>query len=120
MLEKDQLLVFDFETIRELTTFVATNNTFKAEPDANDDLVMSLVIFAWAATQQYFKEIVNHDLRKQIQLENLNQYDDDTLPAPIIDDGFSHNLELLDGDLWEKADSGMTYSSFIRDMMRNL
>ena len=120
LIEGDKLIVPDFDTYSELTTFVANKNSFSAEAEANDDLVMGLVMFAWATTQKYFREIVNHDLRKQIQLENLNQFDDETLPAPIIDDGFSHNLELLDGDLWEKADSGSTYNSFIRDLMRNM
>ena len=120
LIEGDKLIVPDFDTYSELTTFVANKNSFSAEAEANDDLVMGLVMFAWATTQKYFREIVNHDLRKQIQLENLNQFDDETLPAPIIDDGFSHNLELIDGDLWEKADSGSTYNSFIRDLMRNM
>ena len=117
LIEGDKLIVPDFDTYSELTTFVANKNSFSAEAEANDDLVMGLVMFAWATTQKYFREIVNHDLRKQIQLENLNQFDDETLPAPIIEDGFSHNLELIDGDLWEKADSGSTYNSFIRDLM---
>ena len=120
LIEGDKLIVPDFDTYSELTTFVANKNSFSAEAEANDDLVMGLVMFAWATTQKYFREIVNHDLRKQIQLENLNQFDDETLPAPIIDDGFSNNLELIDGDLWEKADSGSTYNSFIRDLMRNM
>ena len=92
LIESDKLMINDFDTYSELTTFVQQKNSFKAEDGANDDLVMSLVIFSWVSTQKYFKEIVNHDLRKQIQLENLNQFDDETLPAPIIDDGFSHNL----------------------------
>ena len=120
LIEGDKLIVPDFDTYSELTTFVANKNSFSAEAEANDDLVMGLVMFAWATTQKYFREIVNHDLRKQIQLENLNQFDDETLPAPIIEDGFSHNLELIDGDLWEKADSGSTYNSFIRDLMRTM
>ena len=73
LIESDKLIINDFDTYSELTTFVADKTTFKAEPDANDDLVMTLVIFSWATTQKYFKEIVSHDLRKQVQLENMNQ-----------------------------------------------
>ena len=50
----------------------------------------------------------------------MNQVDEETLPAPIIEDGLEHSFEVMDGDVWEVADSGQTYSSFIRDMMRNL
>jgi hypothetical protein len=82
---------------------------------------MTLVLFGWAATQKYFKEIVNHDIRKQIQLENMNQLDEEVLPAPIIETGLERpGLEVLDGDVWEVADGGDIYSGFIRDSLRNL
>jgi hypothetical protein len=118
LIEGDKLIINDFDTYSELTTFVANKTSFAAESEANDDLVMSLVMFAWVTTQKYFKEIVNHDLRKQLQLENLNQYDEENLPAPIIEDGLEHSFEVEDGDVWEKADSNETYASFIRDMTR--
>ena len=123
LIEGDKLLINDFDTYSELTTFIQDKNSFAAEEGANDDLVMSMVIFAWATTQKYFKDIVNHDIRKQIQLENLNQVDDETLPEMIVEDGRNHNLEFMDGDLWEVVDgppNGGTYDSFVRDMMRNL
>ena len=120
LIEGDKLIINDFDTVSELTTFVAQKNTFMAEEGANDDLVMTLVIFSWITTQKYFKEIVSHDIRKQLQLEQMNQVDDETLPAPIIEDGMTTNLELIDGDLWDSTPGGDTYGSFIRDMMRNL
>ena len=120
LIEGDKLIVNDFDTISELTTFVAKKTSFAAEDDANDDLVMTLVIFSWIATQKYFKEIVNHDLRKQIQLENMNQVDEETLPEPIIEDGLEHEFEIIDGDVWEKADSGEIYAKFIKETIRKL
>ena len=120
LIEGDKLLIQDFDTYSELTTFEQNKNSFKAAEGANDDLVMSLVIFAWVATQQYFKEIVNHDIRKQIQLEQMNQMDDNMLPAPIIEDGLEHEFEMMGGDLWEVADGSDTYSKFIRDLQNRL
>jgi Terminase large subunit, T4likevirus-type, N-terminal/Terminase RNaseH-like domain len=121
LIESDKLVINDFDTYSELTTFVADKNSFKAEPDANDDLVMSLVIFAWVATQKYFREIVTHDLRKQLQLESMNQFDEDVLPAPIIDDGVhDHPFDMIGGDLWEKADSSPTYSNYFRDFVNHI
>jgi hypothetical protein len=120
LIEGDKLITNDFDTISELTTFIADKNSFKAEEGANDDLVMTLVMFAWVTTQSYFKEIVSHDIRKQIQLESMNQFDDEALLEPIIDDGLDHGLEVLDGDLWDSTSGGDTYGSFMRDMKRNL
>ena len=81
---------------------------------------MSLVIFAWLTTQTYFKEIVSHDIRKQIQLERMNQVDDEGLPEMIMDDGRQMELELVGGDLWDSSIGGDTYGSFIRDLLRNM
>jgi hypothetical protein len=118
LIEGNKLIINDFDTISELTTFVANKNSFAAESDANDDMVMGLVMFAWATTQKYFKEIVNHDIRKQIQLENMNQMDEETLPAPIIEDGLQNDFILEGGDVWEKADSGQTYAGYFREIQR--
>ena len=120
LIEGDKLVINDFDTYSELTTFVHQKNSFSAEDGANDDMVMSLVIFSWLSTQQYFKEIVNHDIRKQIQLENMNQIDDDVLPAPIIEDGLEHDFQIIDGDLWEVADGNEIYSKFIRNRLERL
>jgi len=121
LIEGDKLTIVDFDTYSELTTFVANKTSFAAEDDANDDLVMTLVIFAWAATQKYFKDIVNHDIRKQIQLENMNQIDEETLPAPIIETGIERpGIEVIDGDVWESHGDGEVYSGLMRDTLRNL
>jgi len=118
LIEGNKLIINDFDTISELTTFVASKSSFAAEEDANDDMVMGLVMFSWATTQKYFREIVAHDVRKQLQLETMNQYDEETLPAPIIEDGLEHSFMLEGGDVWEKADSGETYASYIRGLHR--
>jgi len=120
LIEGDKLLINDFDTYSELTTFEQYKTSFAAADGANDDLVMTLVIFAWAATQKYFKEIVNHDLRKQIQLENMNQVDEEVLPAPIIEDGQKPDFMVEGGDVWEVADGGDTYASYHRSFFRDL
>ena len=120
LIESDRLIINDFDTISELTTFIADKNSFAAEEGANDDLVMSLVLFSWATTQKYFKEIVSHDIRKQMQLDVLNQVDDETIVDPIIESPYQSNLELVDGDLWDSSSGGGVYDGFFRDMMKNL
>jgi hypothetical protein len=118
LIEGNKLVINDFDTISELTTFVANKSSFAAEEDANDDMVMGLVMFSWATTQKYFREIVAHDVRKQLQLETMNQYDEETLPAPIIEDGLEHDFMVEGGDVWEKADSGETYAGYVRELHR--
>ena len=118
LVEGDKLIINDFDTISELTTFVASGSSFAAESDElHDDLVMTLVLFAWVTTQKYFKEIVSHDIRKQIQLENMNQVDDEMLPTPIMDNN-QMTLELLDGDLWESGNQGDTYDRYMSQIYK--
>ena len=45
LIEEDKLLINDYDTIAELTTFIAKGQTFQAEEGCNDDLAMCLVIF---------------------------------------------------------------------------
>jgi hypothetical protein len=77
-------------------------------------------MFGCVTTQKYFKEIVNHDVRKQIQLENMNQMDEITPPSPVIDDGLEHEFMMEGGDLWEKADSHGTYEQYSKDFWRKM
>jgi hypothetical protein len=118
LVESNKLIINDFDTISELTTFVASKSSFAAEPEANDDMVMGLVMFSWATTQKYFREIVSHDVRKTLQLENMNQFDEENLPAMIIEDGREHDFILEGGDVWEKADATETYSSYFKEIQR--
>ena len=100
LIESDKLIINDFDTISQLTTFVSHHNTFRAEEGSTDDLVMTLVMFSWMTTQQYFKEIVNHDLRKQMQLEMMNQRDEEIPSFGLYDDGIDQNYIVEGGDVW--------------------
>lgn len=109
LIESDKLIINDFDTISQLTTFVSNHNTFKAEEGATDDLVMTLVMFSWMTTQQYFKEIVNHDLRKQMQLEMMNQRDEETPSFGLFDDGKQDNYIVEGGDVWMTKDEQFSF-----------
>ena len=112
LIENNKLIINDFDTISQLTTFVSSHNSFKAEEGAYDDIVMTLVMFAWMTTQQYFKEIVNHDLRKQMQLEMLNQSDEEMPSFGIFDDGTDKNYIVEGGDVWLTKEEEKGPSSF--------
>ena len=119
LIEHDKLLITDFETISELTTFVQEGPSYKAEEGCNDDLAMSLVIFGWLASQKIFKDIVDHDLRKQLQLEEFDYVEEEQLPifAPV--DGLSKNNYFVeDGVVWTDNPSKDIYSDIFNPFFR--
>ena len=115
LIESDKLVVNDFDTISELTTFVAEGNSFAADGDANDDMVMSLVLFAWLTSQRYFKDIVMHDVRKQLQLEEFSQVDEEMLPVGELNDGLDAPFVVEDDDVWDSS-GGPAYENYFRSI----
>ena len=113
MIETDKLIVPDFETIAELTTFSSKHNSFEAEEGHHDDLAMTLVIFSWLVQQQYFKDMTDLDIRKQMYKEQMETLEQDMLPFGIIDSGFEDTTFTDDsGQLWEVADEEHQRSYF--------
>jgi hypothetical protein len=105
LIEQDQLIIPDFETIKELTTFALTNNTYQAEEGAHDDLAMTLVIFSWLVQQRYFKELTNMDVRKKMWEDQMETLEQDMLPFGIIDDGMEQETVVdTEGQSWDVID----------------
>ena len=105
LIENDKLVVNDFETISELTTFVNNGKSFSAEEGCNDDIVMTLVIFGWLVTQKLFKELVENDIRKQLQLEHFEYIDEDQLPLGENYAGSEIPFYIDDNDVWVEVGS---------------
>lgn len=87
LIESDKLLIKDHEIIRELTNFIAQQNTYKAEVGSHDDLAMTLVLFGWVINQRFFKDSIGSNIRKNIQEEQMKLMDDDIIPTIVFDDG---------------------------------
>jgi len=103
LIENDRLVLCDTDTITELTTFAASKQSFAAETGNNDDLAMTLVMFAWMTSQKWFKEAVSSDVRQSLQEEQMNLMDRDLVPFGIIDNGLDDNkYEQSGGDVWVK------------------
>jgi len=105
LIESDKLIINDQETISELITFSADKKSFKAEEGNTDDLAMTLVHFGWLTAQRYFKENIKNDIRKTLQEEQLNLYDQDVVPFGVISgyqgDDKSMDYEVDDnGNVW--------------------
>jgi hypothetical protein len=111
LIETDKLRINSSETIYELTRFIATNNSFAAEEGANDDLAMTLVIFAWLSTQKLFIELSSTDIRKRLQIENnyIKEDDIDVPPMPQFSNPLMDRFTLEDGDLWETVQPAAFY-----------
>lgn len=76
LIEEDKLLINDERIIAELTTFVSKANTFRAEDGHNDDLVMTLVFFAWLSRQEYYTDLIetakfNYDDTQKPEEDNI-------------------------------------------------
>lgn len=75
LIENNKLKIYDFQTITELSTFVRKGDSFQASESTHDDITMTLVLYAWLTTQDYFKNIdqnVGEDIRSLYQEEINN------------------------------------------------
>jgi hypothetical protein len=87
MVESDKVLISDFNIINELTTFIERRNSFAAEDGCHDDMVMCMVIYAWAVAQDYFKEMTDQSIRKELYEKDKDSLEEDMAPFGFIDDG---------------------------------
>jgi hypothetical protein len=87
LIEQEQLVIHDYETIKELSTFSRRGTSFEAESGCHDDLVMCLVLFAWLSDQQFFKDMTDINTLKKLRLKNEEQIMEELLPFGIYDDG---------------------------------
>ena len=93
LVEQDQLLVRDFETIQELSRFSKKANSYEAEPGFHDDLVMNLVLFAWMTEQAYFKDMTDINTLIKLREKTDEQIEEELLPFGFIDDGAEYYEE---------------------------
>jgi len=98
LIEEDKLIIEDLDTVNELTTFIAKKNSYEADDGYNDDLVMSLVLFAWLTRQDYFKTISDTDVRTEIYEEEIEKLEENMAPF-----GFIHD-DNDDGGDWDGED----------------
>jgi len=87
LIEQDQLILNDFNTIKELSTFSKKGVSWEAEAGCHDDLVMGLVLFAWLSNQKFFKELTDINTISQLRDMNEEQLLNELTPFGIIDTG---------------------------------
>jgi len=87
LIETDKLIIYDLDTITELTTFVAKGQSYEADEGYHDDLVTTLFLFGWLVNQKYFTEITDLDLREKLFEEQLLEAEANLMPFGFIEDG---------------------------------
>jgi hypothetical protein len=96
LVEQNQLVINDFHTIEELSTFSRKGQSYEAEDGKHDDMVMPLVLFAWLSDQQYFKDYTNINTLIKLREKSEEDIMNDMLPFGFVDDGRSDMLEALE------------------------
>ena len=81
LIEGQKLIIQDFDTISELSTFVAKGTSYESEEGSHDDLVMTLVLFSWMTNQQFFADLTNTDVRAKLHEEQMKQIEEEQLPS---------------------------------------
>ena len=105
LIESDRIIIPDLDTVRELTTFISKGSSYQAEPGHHDDLVMTLVLFGWMATQDYFKNLVGGDMRQVLYSDQIQNLEENLTPFGIISDGTENEYEVdNDGTIWTRFD----------------
>lgn len=96
LIEQNQLIINDFHTIEELSTFSRKGVSYEAEEGKHDDMVMPLVLFAWLSDQQYFKDYTNINTLIKLREKTEDQIMEDLSPFGFVDDGRGDIAEALE------------------------
>ncbi len=103
LIEGDKLLIWDLDTITEMTTYVAKGSSYEADEGYHDDLMATLILFGWLVNQKYFTEITDLDLREKMFKEQIDEAESQLIPFGFINDGRnSYEPETVDmgGEKW--------------------
>ncbi len=87
LIEQNQLILQDYNTIQELSRFSKRGSSYEAESGTHDDLVMNLVIFSWLTDQTFFKDLTDINTMMRLRQKTEEQIEQDLLPFGFIDDG---------------------------------
>ena len=85
LIEQDQMIVNDFQTIQELSTFSRKGISYQAESGCNDDLVMCLVLFGWLTDQGFFKELTDINTLSRLKQRSEEEIYEEMLPVGFND-----------------------------------
>lgn len=110
LIEQDQIIINDFDTIRELSTFSKKGHSWEAEPGCHDDTVITIMLFGWLTNQRYFKELTDINTIKNLRDMREDEVMEQLVPFGIITD----NRE----EFQEQPLMAVTNDSFMRELLK--
>jgi hypothetical protein len=87
IIEGDNMIVNDMAIINEMSTFSRKGTSFAAEEGKNDDLIMTLVLFAYLTGQPVFKDLFDENLREKFVSSQIREVESQFLPIGFFDNG---------------------------------
>jgi hypothetical protein len=88
LIEQEQLITQCPETNSELKTFSLKGKSYEAETGKNDDLAMTLVLFAWLCWVKFIDQITDKEIAEAIREQTEEAVERSLLPFGIVQDGF--------------------------------
>jgi hypothetical protein len=109
LIEQNQLIINDHETIHELSVFSRKGKSYEAESGNHDDLVIGLVLFAWLSDQHYFREMTDINTLTKIRDKDDDQIASELTPFGFFSEGEDEpDLDLPKGENWMWANEKLT------------
>ena len=93
LIEDNKLIIEDYDSVNELSTFIVRGSSYQADDGCNDDLVACMFMFAWATDQTYFKELTDNDIRRTMIREQQDMLEQDMAPFGFIVNGIDDPFE---------------------------
>lgn len=95
---RNQLIIRDMDTIAEANVFVESRGSYAASSGYHDDLMMNLVLFAWATNSTYFKDLTNVDVRAAMYKNQMARIQTDLIPFGFVVNGMEDMEEPVRSD----------------------
>lgn len=94
LIENQEYKVYDYDTVQEMSSFIAKAGSYEADSGATDDIMMCLVIFAWASNQAFFAELCDSNFKKKYIQDSQEKMMQELSPI-----GYWDGMD-DDGDVW--------------------
>ena len=121
LVENESLIITDFDTIVEISTFVQIRGYYVGDNSCHDDLCICLVLFSWLANQVWFRDITDVDIRKMMFEAESRRLENEIIPPGLID--FGHD-EIMVEEVVVTPDAiwcagNLDYNGFVKDNYMN-
>ncbi len=100
MIDNNQIIINDYDMIQELSTFIQKDNGgYEADEGFHDDTVATLWLYAWMASQPWFRDLTDTNIRSTLHAEHIRQMEESLLMP-----GFSDGNEFYDDTIVSSVD----------------